>query len=83
MMKSMLVSAAVGVALALGIAGQPAFAANECSDCTAPAAATPSSRDQIRAARSSDAKRIADEPATRPWDGMKLTAPPPNPRIAK
>jgi hypothetical protein len=87
MMKMMLVSAALGFAVGLAVAVPPAMAANECADCTpadtAPNASALSSRDAIRAARSQDAKRIADEPATRPWDGMKWTAPPPKPPVVK
>ena len=87
MMKMMLVSAALGFAVGLAVAVPPALAASECTDCTepgtAPNASALSSRDAIRAARSEDAKRIADEPTTRPWDGMKLTAPPPKPHAVK
>lgn len=73
-----------GAALLLMVAGAPVFAANDCSDCSAPASvASPSSRDVIRAARSSDAKRIAEEPVGRPWDGMKLVAPKPKPDVVK
>lgn len=86
-MKTMLVGAFLGFAVGLAVAGQPAFAANECDDCSAPTVAPNapalSSRDAIRAARSQDAKRIADEPQARPWDGMKWTAPPPKPLAIK
>jgi len=83
MIKTMLFKVALGFTMGLAVAGQRAAAASECADCTAPNSPAPTSRDEIRAARASDAKRIADEPSTRPWDGIKLTAPPSKPRPVK
>ena len=56
------------LALTLGLSST-ARATEPCKDCDA--APVQSARERIREERAQNAKRIADEPVSRPWDGSR------------
>jgi hypothetical protein len=63
----------VSVALFFTICSSVAFCSERCKDCDPITGLTV--RETIAADRMKDAKRIAEESAQRPWDGMNLKAP--------
>jgi hypothetical protein len=60
-----------GLALVLAFFNT-ALIAEPCKNCGVVPVRDTRARDRIREERAIDAKRIAEEPVTRPWDGMKF-----------
>ena len=60
--------AAVGLVVVMW--SSTAHATDPCKDCDPATGLT--IQETIRAARAKDAKRVADEPVTRPWDATKV-----------
>ena len=50
-----------------------AHAASPCRDCDSTTGLT--ARETIKLQQAKDAQRVAEDPKTRPWDGMYLTGP--------